>query len=96
MSFLSVLKTIGSDIEKGLKVAEPIVAAIPGLNIAVAPILSEVATILGNLEAPTPAGTAAGPTLTAAQISALIQAVVASAASKQVASAAAPAVAPPA
>jgi hypothetical protein len=47
MSFLSVLKTIGEDVEKGIAVALPIVGDfVP----QAAPILNEVATVIGNLE----------------------------------------------
>ena len=47
MSFLSILKTIGEDIEKGIAVAEPIIGAfVP----SVGAILEEVAAIIGSLE----------------------------------------------
>lgn len=47
MSFLSALKTIGNDIEKGIAIAEPIVGTfIP----ASGPILIEIASIITALE----------------------------------------------
>lgn len=93
MSFISILKTIGADIEKGLKIAEPIVAAIPGINILAGPIIMEVASIIADLEGDP--GTAKQTALTPAQLSALIQAIVTAAAARQVANAAAPTPAPP-
>jgi len=49
MSFISVLKTIGNDIEKGLELAAPFISLIPG-GVAIAPILAEVAQVIGILE----------------------------------------------
>lgn len=73
MSLLSVLKTIGEDIEKGLEVAAPIVT---GFVPAVGPILTEIEAVIKKLEA-------AGQTLTAAQISAIAQAIAAGQAAEQ-------------
>lgn len=73
MSFLSVLKTIGTDIEKGLAIATPIV----GEFVPVAgPILAEIATVISALEN-------AGKTLTAEQLSQVIQSITAVNAVKQ-------------
>lgn len=78
MSFLSILKdaghtleTIAVDIEKGLAIAQPIISAIPGVGTLAGPILAEVEAVITKL-------TAAGQTLTQAQISAIVQAVAAS------------------
>lgn len=90
MSFLSViskightLETVGSDIAKGIAIAEPIVAAIPGVGTAVAPILAEIETIITNLEK-------AGVSLTSAQISQISQSVAVVMSAKQAASPAVP------
>lgn len=76
MSFLTVLKTIGEDIEKGLEVAAPIVT---GFVPAIGPILTEIEAVIKKLEA-------AGQTLTTAQISAIAQAIAAEQAVAQAAS----------
>lgn len=75
MSFLPVLKTIGTDIEKGIAVAAPIVGA---FNPAAGPILSEVSQIILALEAQ-----GSSTTLTPEQISTVIQQVSAAQAIKQ-------------
>lgn len=71
-SFLSVLKTIGDDIIKGIEIAVPIIGAVePQL----APILAEVTQIVAALEK-------AGATINQAQLSAIIQAAATSSAVK--------------
>lgn len=67
MSFLKTLETIGQDILKGVEIAGPVVGAfVP----AAGPIFTEVATVITALEA---GGQHA--TITAAQLSQIIQAV---------------------
>ena len=83
MSFLSVLKTIGTDVEKGLGVAAPILKATGAIPLA-GPILVEIGTVIGNLESQ-------NATVSSAELSAIIQAVAAAAASKPSGSTPAPA-----
>ena len=74
MSFLSILKTIGEDIEKGIAVAEPIIGAfVP----SVGAILVEVADVIASLEAVTPIVPAAATAKAdeVPNLSALVQAV---------------------
>ena len=81
-------KNLGNDIEKGLSVVEPIIAKIPGINIEVAPILQGLQSLIASLEGSSTIGTTA--TLTAEEISLIVQAVVSAEAGKQVAAQVAP------
>lgn len=64
MSFISVLKTIGEDIEKGITAAAPIIGAfVPGVGA----ILTEIATVIADLESK-------GQTVNASELSAIVQA----------------------
>jgi len=73
VSFISVLKTIGEDIEKGIQIAEPIIGTfLP----AAGPLLTELAAIIAALEniGSTPANTNITPlTQAVATISAVKQ-----------------------
>ena len=73
MSFISTLETIGKDILKGIEIATPIVGTfVP----AAGPILTELALIITQLEN-------SGKTLTADQLTQLIQSVATVSAVKQ-------------
>ena len=66
MSFLSILETIGKDVEIGIAAAAPIVGTfVP----QVGPILAQAGSIIGDLES------AGHPAPTPAAASALVQAV---------------------
>ena len=81
MSFLSVLKNIGNDIEAGILLAAPIVGDfVPQYS----PILTEIAEIIADLEGPSAAGVAsalatgaAGPVPTDAAMSQIVRAIAA-------------------
>lgn len=83
MSFLSILKTIGTDIEKGISIAAPIVGTfVPDLG----PILSEISQVITALEtskSTTPSTSITVPTPTPEQVSTVIQQVTAAHVIKQ-------------
>lgn len=69
MSFLSVLETIGKDVLKGVEAASPIIGTfVP----AAGPILTEIAAVITALENKT-SGTTTGTTITADDLSKIIQ-----------------------
>lgn len=77
MSFVSVLKTIGTDVEKGISIAEPIIAKFVPMA---APILTEISAVIAALES-------LGSSVTQEQLSQIIQAIATASAIKQAAAA---------
>jgi len=80
MSWISILKSIGTDIEAGIAIASPIIGIVEP---EIAPILAEVANIIGILEGQSKnTSLAAGASVPATQpdagaVSALVQAIAA-------------------